>query len=97
MKELADKCVDAETLAVAKKTAEVHIRRNAQHSAELALDKASQLIVAGRDISPAEAIQAINDVSSEDVKKAATQMLSAKLNVSSFGSVCHVPWSEELI
>jgi len=87
---------DAETLAVAKKTSEVNIHRNAQYSAELALDKASQLIVAGRDISPAESIQAINDVSAEDVKRAAAQMLSSKLNVSSFGGVRHVPWAEEL-
>jgi len=96
LKELADKGADAETLGVAKKTSEVHIRRNAQYSAELALDKASQLIVAGRDISPAEAIQAINDVSAEDVKRAATQMLSSKLNISAFGGVRHVPWAEEL-
>jgi len=95
LKELASSGVDAETLSIAKKFAEVKTFVNSQDTALLAVDRATQLLAAGNALSPSEFVKAVQEVSAEDVKKAAAQVTS-KLTLAAYGRIHQVPYLDQL-
>jgi len=95
LKELAASGVDADTLSIAKKLAEVNTLVNSEDSAHLAVDQATQLLTSGNAISPSEFVKAVQEVSADDVKKAAAQVAS-KLSIAAYGRIHQVPYLDQL-
>jgi len=95
LKELASSAPDAETLSIAKKLTEVETHVNAESSAGLAIDQAAQILANGSVASPSEFIKAVQEVSGEDIKKAAARILE-KPSISSYGKINQVPHVDQL-
>jgi predicted Zn-dependent peptidase len=95
LKQLASQGASSDTLEIAKKTAELNILIRGENPTTLATDRAAQLLASGSSQTPVELSQQVRNVSSEEVKKAATKMMS-KLSVGAYGYIAHVPYADQL-
>lgn len=95
MKKLASEGASGEALELAKKKAELDVLLRGECSTNVAVDRAAQLLASGSAVSSTELVQQINEVTSEDLKKAA-QSLSSKLSVGAYGYIANVPYADQL-
>uniref|UniRef100_A0A7E4VRK3 Peptidase_M16 domain-containing protein n=1 Tax=Panagrellus redivivus TaxID=6233 RepID=A0A7E4VRK3_PANRE len=95
LKQLASSGVSGDALEIAKKTAELNVLIRGENPTTLASDRAAQLLASGSAQTPVEIAQAIAQVSGDDVKKAASKLVS-KLSVGAYGFTAHVPYADQL-
>jgi len=92
--EIAKSGLSIDALSLAKYTVELETLVRAESSSALALDIAAQVLANGSISSPADFIQLLHQVSTDDVKKAASRLISSKLSMSAYGAIHQIPYVE---
>lgn len=82
-----------EDLSIAKYNVTVDTLVRAENSSALALDIAAQVLANAKTVSPNEFVQMVNNVTANEVKNAASQLL-AKLSLSAYGQIHQVPYAD---
>jgi ubiquinol-cytochrome c reductase core subunit 2 len=95
LKKLANSGPDAELLDVAKRNAAIETLVRSESSSEIAFDQAAQLLASGSAVSPSDFAKQINEVSTDDIKKAAQKIVS-KLTVAAYGNTHTVPYADQI-
>ena len=89
------KGINNEAISIAKKLAQVDETVKMETTFKLAKNTAEQILANGSPLSPIELAKEIENVTAEDIKKAAAKVVS-KLSISAHGQIHQVPYLDEL-